>query len=65
MRPVGVAVRRLDAALALAPERLEREIGQLRGRIPDLAGNAGIGTPSSANFTIDTVRPTGEICYIR
>ena len=29
--------------------------------VADLAGNAGIGTPSSANFTIDTVRPTASI----
>lgn len=32
-------------AAPLAPERLEREIGQLRGRIPDLAGNADPVTP--------------------
>ncbi|MFP3494456.1 Ig-like domain-containing protein [Pseudomonas sp. SIMBA_059] len=29
--------------------------------ITDLAGNAGSGTTSSANFTIDTVRPTATI----
>nr|WP_232434395.1 Ig-like domain-containing protein [Pseudomonas fuscovaginae] len=29
--------------------------------IADLAGNSGAGTTSSANFTIDTVRPTANI----
>ncbi|POA64582.1 glycosyl hydrolase [Pseudomonas sp. GW460-R15] len=29
--------------------------------VADLAGNAGSGTTSSANFTIDTVRPTATI----
>ncbi len=27
----------------------------------DLAGNAGVGTTSSANYTVDTVRPTASI----
>lgn len=33
--------------------------------LADLAGNAGIGSTSSANFTIDTVRPTATVIIAR